>query len=82
MTEICHDASSHASRTARISHRTSTPPPVTRDTHARLDTVAREWLRLRTIVDALLRRATAVRDGGTTMAAMHTIAEQQERIDG
>lgn len=82
MTDIFHEASSHASRTARICHRISTSTPVTRDTHARLDTVAREWLRLRTIVDALLHRAPALWDGETTLAAKNTIAAQQERIDG
>jgi hypothetical protein len=82
MTEIPHRASPHASRPARIPHRPLTPSPVTRDTHARRDTVATEWLRLRTIVDALLHRATVLKDGGTTMAAMNTMMEQPERIDG
>lgn len=40
------------------------------------------WYRLCTIVDALLHRATASRSEGTTMAAINTIAEKQERLDG
>ena len=49
---------------------------------ARHDSVVTPWCRLRTIVDALLHRVAASTDRGTTITAMHTTSEKQERIDG
>jgi hypothetical protein len=77
-----HDTPAHAPRFARIARRSSTRPCVARDTHAHLDTGARAWLRLCTIVDALLHRVTASRNGRTARAAIHPIAEHEERLDG
>jgi hypothetical protein len=53
------------------------PSPVAHDSHAPVDRLLSEWLRLRTIVDTLLQRA-AGRDG----AASHPLATNQEHLDG
>ena len=84
MTEIRHLARSHAPRAARVAPRLSTACRVTppRAACAHQDSALTDWCRLRTIVDALLHRVAASTDRGTTIAAMHTTSEKQERIDG
>jgi hypothetical protein len=57
---------------------------------ARSDTVPTDWLRLRTIVDALLRRAAAAKDAAAAIAATRdrtgtatsTTPQTQEAIRG
>lgn len=61
MTEIRHLAPSHAPRAAMMARRPH-------DARARRDTVAMEWHRLRTIVDALLRRGAGSTDHVTASA--------------
>ncbi len=72
-----HAVSAHGPHPVRITPRPLRPSPGARDTHAPVDPLLSEWLRLRTIVDTLLQRATA-RDG----AASHGIATNQEHLDG
>jgi hypothetical protein len=62
-----------------------TDPP--REARVRQDTVAMDWPRLRTIVDALLRRAAASKDDATAIAAKTAISTptspaEQEPIHG
>lgn len=70
MTEIRRTAP-HEPHAATIDRGPGTPcqtdPP--REARVRQDTVAMDWPRLRTIVDALLRRAGASQDDATTIAA-------------
>jgi hypothetical protein len=72
-----HDVSAHGPHPARITPRPLRPSPAARDSHAPLDARLNEWLRLLTIVDTLLQRAA-----GRDEAASHSIATNQERIDG
>jgi hypothetical protein len=64
-----------------IAHHLSTSrliePP--RDARASQDTFAMDWRRLRTMVDALLRRAATTKRGGT---ATSTTPQTQEAIHG
>ena len=62
-----------------------TEPP--REARVRQDTVAMDWPRLRTIVDALLRRAAAAKDDATAIAAKTAVSTptssaEQEPIHG
>lgn len=92
MTEIRLIAPPHASRAALIARRPSTSRQVVRPrtAPARQDTVAMDWRRLRTIVDALLRRAAGSTDEATVIAAStdravvatDTTPQEQERIYG
>jgi hypothetical protein len=78
MTDMApHDVATHGPQSARI-----TPPPlrlspVAHDPHVPVDLLLTEWLRLRTIVDAVLQRADR-RDG----ASSHPLATSQEHLDG
>jgi hypothetical protein len=78
MTDMApHDVATHGPHPARI-----TPPPlrlspVAHDARAPVDSLLSEWLRLRTIVDAVLQRADG-RDG----ASSHPLATNQEHLDG
>ena len=84
MTEIHHIASSHAPRAAKIARRLPTSCPVTPPPAAcaHHDSVLTDWCRLRTIVDALLRRGAASRDDATAIVALNTTPEEPERING
>jgi hypothetical protein len=77
---IPHDVSSHGPYPTRITQRSSRPSPVARHTDMRLEPLLREWLRLRTIVDTLLQRASTAPDG-TTRAARHPTATNWEPLD-
>ena len=91
MTEISHLAPPHPPRAAMIARGSSTcrqvkPPRNARACH---ETVAMDWRRLRTIVDALLRRAAGSTDRATAIAitdravvVTERAPEEQERIDG
>ena len=76
-----HDVSSHGPYPTRITQRSSRPSPVARHTDMRLEPLFRAWLRLRTIVDTLLQRASTAPDG-TTSAARPLIATNREPLDG
>jgi len=77
MTDMApHHVSAHGSHPVRSAPRPLRPSPAARDTHAPVDPLLSEWLRLRTVVDTLLQRA-AVRDG----AASHPNATNQEPLD-
>ncbi len=84
MTEVPHIAPSHAPRAVRIlrqpsaSHQTTFP----RQARARLDTMAIDWCRLRTIVDALLHRVAALKADATAIVPLNTTPEERERLDG
>ena len=92
MTEISHLAPPHPPCAAMIARGSSTcrqvKPP--RDVRACHETVAMDWRRLRTIVDALLRRAAGSTDRATTAIAITNravvvtdrVPEEQERING
>lgn len=84
MTDISHRAPLHASGAALITRRPSTSRQIERPRHtlARHDPVAMDWRPLRTIVDALLRRAAAAEDDATAIAATHMTPEEQEPIHG
>ena len=92
MSEISHIARPHGTRAAIIAHGPSTACPIEppRGAYTRQDTVAMDWRRLRTIVDALLRRAAASKDVAAAMvvlrdragAATSTSPEKQESIHG
>ena len=75
MTEIGHPAP-HGPHAATIDRGPATSrqtdPP--RETRLRQDTVAMDWPRLRTIVDALIRRAAASRDEATAIAATTAVS--------
>ncbi len=55
-------------------------PP--RDACAWQDTLATDWLRLRTMVDALLRRAAGSKSAATATADTSTAPQTQEAIHG
>ena len=75
MTDIApHHVAAHGPHPARITPPPLRPSPVA---HAPVDRLLSEWLRLRTIVDALLQRADE-RDG----ASSHSLATNQEHLDG
>jgi hypothetical protein len=84
MTEIPQIAPSHAPRAVRFrrqpsaSHQTTCP----RQARARLDTMAIDWCRLRTILDALLHRVAALKADATAIVPLNTTPEEQERLDG
>lgn len=92
MSEIRYVARLQRSLVPMIGHRPSTSNPIepSRDAHAWPDTVAMDWLRLRTMVDALLRRAAASRDAADAIAATwdragaatSTTPQKQESIHG
>jgi hypothetical protein len=92
MSEINHVARPHGPRTPMIARRLSTSCPIEspRDARAHQDTVAMDWLRLRTIVDALLCRTAASKDAATAIdatrnragAAMNTTPQTQEATHG
>jgi hypothetical protein len=92
MSEISHVARLHGSLASMIGQRPSPSNPIepSRDAHAWPDTVAVDWLRLRTMVDALLRRAGASKDAADAIpatrdradAATSTTSQQQEAIHG
>jgi hypothetical protein len=71
MREINHVARLERSLASMIGQPPSPSHPIepARDAHARPDTVAMDWLRLRTMVDALLRRATTSKDSAAAIAA-------------
>jgi hypothetical protein len=71
MSEICHVARLHGSLASMIGRRPSPLHPIepSRDAHAWPDRVARDWLRLRTMVDALLCRAAASKGAADAIAA-------------
>lgn len=77
MSEISHVARLHGSLASMIGQRPSPWHPIepSRDAHAWPDTGARDWLRLQTMVDALLRRAATSKDA----AASAAIAATKER---
>jgi hypothetical protein len=70
MSEINHVARPPGPRTPMIARHPSTSRPI-EPVHARAhqDTLAMDWLRLRTIVDALRCRATGSRDAATVIGA-------------
>jgi hypothetical protein len=79
MREISHIARGDRAPAARIAQR---PSPSQSTARARAvqtqpDTVAIDWLRLRTIVDALLRRAATSQDAATAIAATRTSHPQE-----
>jgi hypothetical protein len=71
MREISHVARLDRSLASMIGERPSPSHPIepARAAQARPDTVARDWLRLRTMVDALLRRAATSKDAVAAIAA-------------
>jgi len=82
MTEISHTAL-HEPHAATIDRGLATCV----EPRVRQDTVAMDWPRLRTIVDALLRRAAASKDDTPAIAAKTTVSTstspaEQERIHG
>jgi hypothetical protein len=78
MTDMApHHVAGHGPHPARITPQPLRPSSVAHDTHAPVDRLLSEWLRLRTIVDALLQRADG-RDG----ASSHPLATNQEHLDG
>lgn len=92
MTEIGHTASPRGPHAAAIDRGTSTSHRIDPPREGRLcqDTVAMDWLRLRTIVDALLCRAAASKDVATAIdatrnragAATNTTPQTQEATHG
>ncbi len=78
MTDMApHDVATNGPHPARITPPPSRLSPVAHDTHAPVAPLLSEWLRLRTIVDAVLQRADG-RDG----ASSHPLATNQEHLDG
>ena len=75
MTEISHTAP-HGPHAATIDRGPATSRQTAPPREARLhqDTVAMDWSRLRTIVDALLRRAAASKDDATAIAAKTAVS--------
>lgn len=84
MSEIRHVARLHGSPAPMLAHRRSTSRPIEPPGDARgwQGTGARDWLRLRTMVDALLRRAAAARDAADAVAATSTTSQAQEVTHG
>ena len=84
MSEIRHVARRHGSLASMIGQRPSPWHPIepSRDAHAWPDTMATDWLRLRTIVDGLLHRAAAARDAADAVAATSTTSQAQEVTHG
>jgi hypothetical protein len=79
MNEINPVARRHGSLASLIGQRPSLSNPIEppRDAHASPDKVAMGWLRLRTMVDGLLRRAAA-KDAAGAIAATSTTSPSQE----
>jgi hypothetical protein len=70
MSEINHVTRPHGPRTPMIARRLSTSCPIEPPrARAHPDTVAMDWRRLRTIVDALLCRAAVSKDAATVIDA-------------
>lgn len=71
MSEIRHVVRLHGPLAPMIAHRPSTSSPIEppREARAWQDTVAMDWRRLRTMVDALLRRAAASKGAADAIAA-------------
>ena len=92
MSEIRHVAQLLRPLAPMIAHRPSTSSPIKppREARAWHDTVAMDWLRLRTMVDALLRRTAASKDAAAAIAATRdragaatsTTPQTQEAIHG
>lgn len=91
MSEINHVARPHGPRTPMIARRLSTSYPIEPPrARAHQDTVAMDWLRLHTIVDALLCRVAASKDAATVIdatrnhagAATKTTSQTQEATHG
>jgi hypothetical protein len=93
MSEIRHVARLQRPLAPMIAHRPSTsssPIEPPREARAWPDTVLMDWLRLRTMVDALLRRTAASKDAATAIAATRdrtgaatsTTPQTQEAIHG
>ena len=79
MREISHVSRRDRSPAALIGQRPSPSQSIARARAAdtRPGTVATDWLRLRTIVDALLRRAAMSKDAATAIAATRTFHPQE-----
>lgn len=84
MSEIRHVAPLHESLASRIAQRPSRSHPIepSCDAHAWPDTVVMDWLRLRTMVDALLRRAADAKDAADAFVATRTACQRREAIHG
>jgi hypothetical protein len=84
MTEISHTASPHGPHAGTIDRGSPTSgwidPP--REARLRQDTVAMDWRRLRTIVDALLCRAAGSQYEATAIATPRDRAEELEPTHG
>jgi hypothetical protein len=84
MSEISHGARRHGLLAWRSGQRSSPPHPIepSRDADAWPDRMATDWLRLRTIVDGLLRRAAAAKNAADVVAATSTTSQPQEVTHG
>jgi hypothetical protein len=84
MREISHVARLDRSLASLIGQRPSPFHPIepARAAQARPDTVAMDWLRLRTMVDALLRRAATSKDAAAAIAATRATSQPQEAHHG
>ena len=84
MREISHVAQLQGALASLIGQRPSPSNSIepSRDAREWPDTVAMDWLRLRAMVDALLRRATASKDAGGAIAATRTTSQPQEAHHG
>jgi hypothetical protein len=86
MTEISYTASPYGPHVATIDRSPSTSRRIDSPRVKRLcqDTAVMDWLRLRTIVDALLRAAAMKEDAATTdrATAAGPMSEEQEPIHG
>jgi hypothetical protein len=91
MSEINRVARPHGPRTPLIARRLSISCPIESPrARAHHDTAGMDWLRLRTIVDALLCRAAASKDAATVIdatrnhacAAPNTTPQTQEATHG
>jgi hypothetical protein len=82
MSEIRHVARLQRPLAPMIVHHLSTSRPIEPPRDARAWQGTMDWLRLRTMVDALLRRAAGSKGAATATAATSTTPQTQEAIHG